>query len=209
MINADNLHEAEQQGLGQLAQMDLAAAAKVHALLMACDDTKELLELLRGYQRAGRCFRQTVMLRARHRENRERHLIATTPPARPISTWEDLDDAPGLDPVEMRVDGRAMDLQEAADRITAQVSPEMPKAERLDALDRIDAWIDREIEEHEDFGEQSLEDHVLELCRAAGLPEALALRFRDLPRAPREDDDDASGGYNFGPHPLPGRRETG
>ena len=147
MINADNLHEAEQQGLGQLAQMDLAAAAKVHALLMACDDTKELLELLRGYQRAGRCFRQTVMLRARHRENRERHLIATTPPAgRPLSTWEDLDEAPGLDPVEMRVDGRAMDLQEAANRITAQASPDMPKAKRLDALDRIDAWIDREIE---------------------------------------------------------------
>ena len=207
MINADNLHEAEQQGLGQLAQMDLAAAAKVHALLMACDDTKELLELLRGYQRAGRCFRQTVMLRARHRENRERHLIATTPPAgRPVSTWEDLDEAPGLDPVEMRVDGRAMDLQEAADRITAQA--DMPKAERLDALDRIDAWIDREIEEHENFGEQSLEDHVLELCRAAGLPEALARRFRDLPRAPREEDD-TDPRYDFEAKPDLPRRETG
>ena len=209
MIDADNLHEAEQQALGQLAQMDLAAAAKVHALLMACDDTKELLELVRGYQRAGRCLRQTIMLRAKLRENRERHLIATTPTAgRPVSTWEDLDDAPGLDPVEMRIDGRAMDLQEAGNRITAQASPDMPKSERLDALDRIDAWIDREIEAHENFGEQSLEDHVLELCRAAGLPEALARRFRDLPRAPREEGD-TDPRYNFGPHPMPGRRETG
>ena len=207
MINADNLHEAEQQGLGRLAQMDLAAAAKVHALLMACDDTKELLELLRGYQRAGRCFRQTVMLRARHRENRDRHLIATTPPAgRPRSTWEDLDDAPGLDPVEMRVDGRIMDLQEAASRIVAQAAPpDTPRAERLDGLDRIDAWIDREVEAHEDFGEQDLDEHVLELCRAMRLPEDLARRFRDLPRAPR--DDDASGGYNF--EGKPPRRETG
>ena len=208
MIDADNLHEAEQQALGQLAQMDLSLAAHLHAEALNAEDVKAKMEFVRGYARVSRCVRQTIMLRAKLRENRERHLIATTPTAgRPLSTWEDLDDAPGLDPVEMRIDGRAMDLQEAADRITAQA--DMPKAERLDALDRIDAWIDREIDEHEDFGEQSLEDHVLELCRAAGLPEALALRFRDLPRAPREDDDDASGGYNFGPHPLPGRRETG
>ena len=209
MIDADNLHEAEQQALGQLAQMDLSLAAHLHAEALNAEDIKAKMDFVRGYARVSRCVRQTIMLRAKLRENRERHLIATTPTAgRPLSTWEDLDDAPGLDPVEMRIDGRAMDLQEAANRITAQVSPEMPKAERLDALDRIDAWIDREIDEHEDFGEQSLEDHVLELCRAAGLPEALALRFRDLPRAPREDDD-TDPRYDFEAKPDLPRRETG
>jgi hypothetical protein len=209
MIDADALHEAEQQALGQLAQMDLSLAAHLHAEALNAEDTKAKMELVRGYARVSRCVRQTIMLRARLRENRERHLIATTPPARPVSTWQDLDDAPGLDPVEMRVDGRIMDLQEAASRIVAQAAPpETPRAERLDGLDRIDAWIDREVEEHEDFGEQPLDEHVLELCRAMRLPEDLARCFRDLPRAPREEDD-TDPGYDFGPHPLPGRRETG
>ena len=210
MIDADNLHEAEQQALGQLAQMDLSLAAHLHAEALNAEDPKAKVEFARAYARVSRCVRQTIMLRAKLRENRERHLIATTPPAgRPVSTWQDLDDVSGLDPVEMRVDGRIMDLQEAASRIVAQAAPpETPRAERLDGLDRIDAWIDREADEHEDFGEQGLDEHVLELCRAMRLPEALARRFRDLPRAPREEDD-TDPRYNFGPHPLPGRRETG
>ena len=209
MIDADNLHEAEQQALGQLAQMDLSLAAHLHAEALNAEDPKAKVEFARAYARISRCVRQTIMLRAKLRENRERHLIATTPPAgRPVSAFEDLDDVSGLDPVEMRVDGRIMDLQEAASRIVAEASPEMPKPERLDALDRIDAWIDQEIEDHEDFGEQDLDEHVLELCRAFNLPVALARRFRELPRAPRDDDEEIWD-YNFGPHPVPGRRETG
>ena len=53
MIDADAPHEAEQQALGQLAQMDLALAARLHALAMTCDDPQEILELTRAYQRAG------------------------------------------------------------------------------------------------------------------------------------------------------------
>ena len=125
MIDADALHEAEQQACGQLAQMDLALAAR-----------------------------------------------------------------------------------EAATRVVAEASPDRLRPEREDRLDRTDAWIDREVEEHEDFGLQDLDEHVLELCRAAGLPEALARRYRDLPRAPRGEDP-ATGGYNFEGKPEPGRRETG
>lgn len=51
MINADAPHEAEQQALGQLAQMDLALAARLHALAMTCDDPQEILELTRAYLR--------------------------------------------------------------------------------------------------------------------------------------------------------------
>jgi len=208
MIDADALHEAEQQALGQLAQMDLALAARLHALAMNTDEPKEMLDYVRGYQRAGRCMRQTLMLRAKLRETRERHLLAARPPVRPLSTWEDLDDESGLDPVEMRIDRRIMDLQEAATRVVAEASPDRLRPEREDRLDRIDAWIDREVEEHEDFGLQNLDEHVLELCRAAGLPEALARRYRDLPRAPRGEDP-ATGGYNFEGKPEPPRRETG
>ena len=58
MIDADNLHEAEQQALGQLAQMDLALAARLHALAMNAEEPKEIIELTRAYQRASRCVRQ-------------------------------------------------------------------------------------------------------------------------------------------------------
>jgi hypothetical protein len=197
MIDADALHEAEQQALGQLAQMDLAMAARLYALGLATDDPQEVLEFNRAYQRASRGVRQTIMLRTRLRRDHARALLANTRSPRP---------PPVSDPVERRVDGRILDLQEAASRIIAQAAPpDTPKAERLDALDRIDAWIDQEVEEHEDFGEQDLDEHVRILCRAFKLPEDLARRFRDLPPAPREDDDPGEA-YSF---PEPKRRDTG
>ena len=51
-----------------------------------------------------------------------------------------------------------------------------------------------------------LDEHVLVLCRAMDLPEALGRRFRDLPRAPYEEDD-TDPRYNFATKPP--RRETG
>ena len=84
----------------------------------------------------------------------------------------------------------------------------MPRAEREEQLERIDAWIEQDYEDDENFGGQPLDEHVLALCRAAGLPEELALRFRQLPRAPREEDD-TDPRYNFEGKPDPGRRETG
>ena len=60
MINADNLHEAEQQALGQLAQMDLALAARLWALALNSDEPKEIIELTRAYQRASRCVRRKL-----------------------------------------------------------------------------------------------------------------------------------------------------
>jgi hypothetical protein len=207
MIDAEALHEAEQQALGQLAQMDLSLATRLHGLAMSTDDPKEVADHVRSYQRASRCVRQTIMLRAKLRHDRERHLIAITPTSR-TSALDDIlnDDGSRHDPVEMRIDGRIEDLQEAASRIVAKASPGMPRLDRLDALDRIDAWIDREVEEHPDFGTEDLDEHVLTLCRAMDLPEALGRRFRDLPRAPYEEDD-TDPRYNFAAKPP--RRETG
>lgn len=209
MINADNLHEAEQEALGQLAQMDLALAARLHQLALNSDEPKEIIELTRAYQRASRCVRQTIMLRAKLRHDRERHLAAMKPAGRTTEVAPPFDDDDGPDPDELRVDGRIMDLQEAASRIVAEATPDMPRRERLDALDRIDAWIDREVEEHEGFGEQPLDDHVLELCRALDLPEAIGRRFRWLPRAPWEAENGDTGAYIFEPQDEPARRDTG
>ena len=206
MIDADALHEAEQDALGRLAEMDLALAARVHALAMTAEDPKEIADHTRSYQRASRCVRQTIMLRARLRHDRERHLAAAPAPGRPLFGERPLfTEPPRINPTEMRVDGRVMDLQEAASRIVAKASPDMPRAEREDALDRIDAWIDQEVDDDDGFGLQDLDDHVLTLCRAAGLPEDLGRRFRELPRAPREDEGEFGGSYEF---PRP-RRDSG
>ena len=61
MIDADNLHEAEQQALGQLAEMDLSLAVRLHALAMTAEEPKDIIEFTRAYQRAGRCVRQSIM----------------------------------------------------------------------------------------------------------------------------------------------------
>ena len=205
MINADNLHEAEQQALGQLAQMDLTLAARLHALAMSAEEPKEIIEFTRSYQRAGRCLRQTIMLRSRLRQERERQLAAAAAHSRTAQALADLaDDDEVPDPVELRIDRRIGDLQEAASRIVAAASPDMPRRERLDQLDRIDDWIDQDVEDKDEgFGLQDLDDHVVRLCHAAGLPDALSYRFRDLPRAPREEEDEdgdgEAGPYTFEP----------
>ena len=55
MIDADALHEAEQQALGQLGQMDLSLAKHLHGLALSSEDTQEIVEFARAYQRASRC----------------------------------------------------------------------------------------------------------------------------------------------------------
>ena len=209
MIDADNLHEAEQQALGQLAQMDLSLAARLHGLAMNAEEPKEIIEFTRAYQRAGRCVRQSIMLRSRLRHERERHLAGRTaafPPPFP-ARFEDEDPETG------RIATRTTDLQEASARILGEASPRLPRREREDALDRIDDWIDREVSKGEDFVRQDLDAQVLDLCRACDLPEDLGRRFRTLPRAPWDAVDGFTGAYNFPPSAEPaaepGRRDTG
>ena len=48
MINADNLHEAEQEALGHLAQMDLSLAARLQALAMNAEAPKAVIEFARA-----------------------------------------------------------------------------------------------------------------------------------------------------------------
>jgi len=219
MIDADALHDAEQQALGQVAELDLSLVTRLHRLAMEAEDPKEINDYVRSYVRVGRALRQAIMVRARLRLEREKHLAAITPKTSPLARHEPFPDAPDfdpaiLDPDELRLDARTLDLQEAAARIVAAARPDMPRREREDALDRIDDWIDLQIDRDEDaFGQQPLDDHVVELCEAADLPQVIGRRFRTLPRAPR-DKHDTFPGYDFAPDPEapqrpPPRRETG
>lgn len=65
--------------LGRLAELDLAAAEKVHARLMAAEDAEDIDRFGRAYHRLTRSLRQTLALKARLAREREIHHIRTTP----------------------------------------------------------------------------------------------------------------------------------
>jgi len=67
--------------LARLAELDLAAAEKAHARLMAAEDASEIAEMGRTYQRMSRSLRQTLALKAKLARERELHRIRTTPMA--------------------------------------------------------------------------------------------------------------------------------
>ena len=220
MIDAD-FHEAEQQALGQLGRMDLALAAHLHALAMASFEPREVEGLARAYQRAARSARQTIMLRAWLRRAHAREMAGDAPRGGQTFAIDPLDSTPpapqALSPEEARQDQRILDLQEAAVRIMAKASPVMPRPERLEALDRLDAWIDHDLDERpETFIAEDLDSHVLAMAEALDLPEPLARRFRDLPRPPGPDGL-PPGAYDFEPPAEPAqdpaedaeRRESG
>jgi len=65
MTDATDIVDREAQMLGRLAELDLAAAERVHARLMATEDAGEIADLGRTYQRIARSLRQTLALKAR------------------------------------------------------------------------------------------------------------------------------------------------
>jgi hypothetical protein len=67
---AADIIDLDEQMLGRLAELDLAAAERVHARLMAAEDAAEVAELARSYQRLARSLRQTLALKARLKRER-------------------------------------------------------------------------------------------------------------------------------------------
>jgi hypothetical protein len=55
----------------RLAELDLAAAEKAHAKLMAAEETSDIAELGRTYHRMARSLRQTLALKAKLTRERE------------------------------------------------------------------------------------------------------------------------------------------
>ena len=61
----------EEEMFARLAELDLMAAEKAHAKLMAAEETSEIAELGRTYQRMARSLRQTLALKAKLVRERE------------------------------------------------------------------------------------------------------------------------------------------
>lgn len=168
--------------LRRLAQMDMAAAEKAHAALMAAEKIAEIAEAMRTYQRAARSARQTLMLKARLEK-----MAAEAASRQALSRLTATTNAAFVDTaIEERVEA----LQDAVARVAAAAYP--GEAERQEAtLDEQDVLLDADAE-RPDFLRHPLEAQVADQCQRLGLPAELAARWRELPpapwTAPAEDD---------------------
>ena len=63
--------DGDEEMLARLAEFDLAAAERVHGRLMAAEESSEIAELGRTYQRVARSLRQTLALKAKLKRDRE------------------------------------------------------------------------------------------------------------------------------------------
>jgi hypothetical protein len=172
--------------LAELAEMDLSAARHVHAQLLAATEAREVADLSRSYQRASRCLRQTLALKAKLAQDAVVHRLRTTP----TSTPDFLAMGRALAQEDAQFD-RLGELQDAVGRlIHAEISDATLRADYVERLDvELDDWF-----VEPDFTTEHLDVQVRRACRILGLSGDLASRWRDLPEAPdnppdQEDDD--------------------
>src|SRR4051812_47392993 len=97
----------DEEMLARVAELDLAAAEKVHARLMAAEVASDIAELGRTYQRMTRSLRQTLALKAKLALSRSDHAVrAGLAQRRHDATF----DTPAHH-------ARVRDLQEAVERV--------------------------------------------------------------------------------------------
>jgi hypothetical protein len=192
----------------RLAEMDMAAAEKAHAALMAADQPAEIAAALLAYQRAARSARQTLMLKARLK----RMTFDVTPLRQAAAAVHRAADLAEDAATEAAFFARVEPLHDAVGRVAAAAHP--GDAERQRALEAgHDALVDVEME-LPDFLHHPLEAHVVAHCEALGLPRDLAARWRELPKPPPLPLTDAEWADLMGDPNEPGelnpdRRESG
>ena len=163
--------DRDEEMLARLAEFDLAAAEKVHGRLMAAEETSEIAELGRTYQRVARSLRQTLALKARLKRDCE----------------AGVKDAPPAKPGGVAVARRIRELRQAVTRVIWN------EAEREDAEYHEEALEDLIMREMlgDGFCAEPLDDHVARVCLAFGLSSENADRWRDLPDPPGDDPGEA------------------
>jgi hypothetical protein len=179
--------------LAELAEMDLRAARHIHARLLAATEAAEVADLSRSYQRASRCVRQTLALKAKLAQGEVRG--APSAAAEPL-----FDDAMSRRLHGFAADDRMMELQDAMDRVIhAEHVDDEPRREAL--MTRFDRELD-DWAEAPDFLIRDLDTQVLHAARALDLSEDLARVWRTLPKPPRIEDDLDWGDDDVGEVPL-------
>jgi len=170
MLDALTITEAEAAGLSELAALDLAMARDFAARAQAAEDPETASDLARSYQRMARSYRQSLALKVRLQAEMQRA-------AR---------EAPPVPRQEFRIKARVDELREAVQRVIwAEHEPtEADAPEADDACDRLFDLLDARLSllaRDNRFGLEPLDEQVRAVCRALGLDEALARRWRELP----------------------------
>lgn len=170
----------DEEMLARLAELDLAAAEKVHGKLMAADDAAEIADLSRAYQRLSRSVRQTLALKSRLARDHAQHQAwlegrTREPPSLDLPLVEQL----------TGIDTRVAEVLDAVGRVVHAVHGESRgAAEALDRFDReLDDWVDEE-----DFLDVDFDTLVVRAARVLGLPEDLAQAWSILKRPPNAPD---------------------
>jgi hypothetical protein len=166
--------DPDEEILARLAAFDLAAAERVHGRLMAAEDAAEIAELGRTYQRVARSLRQTLALKAKLKRDRET-AAKDAPPAPPPPT--------GL----VAIARRERDLRQAVRRVIWNEAEDADSATLLEEMFN-ELMID-EIPRG-GFRAEALDEHVIRVCLELDLSLDAAERWRDLPEAPPEEEDD-------------------
>jgi hypothetical protein len=170
--------DRDEEMLARLAEFDLAAAERVHGRLMAAEETSEIAELGRTYQRVARSLRQTLALKAKLKRDREAA-------AKDIST----DTASGGVAIARR-------LREVRPALARVIWSEAEDADHATLLEEeLDELLSAE-RLHKGFADEPLDDQVARLCLDLGLPPQAAEAWRDLPEPANEPDE------------TPGRRSS-
>jgi hypothetical protein len=190
---------SDEEMLARLAACDLAAAERVHERLMATDETSEMAELGRTYQRFSRSLRQTLALKARLK--REQAQAARDDAAR---------DAAGNDVAPSPTGGLAV-ARRVRDVRAAVLRVIWDEAERAEVPDFEEALEDQlSVESLGDgFCRETLDDDVARICLRLGLSLEGVERWRDLPDPPDDPPQGGDGSPDAAPDGEPGWRGSG
>ena len=165
MYDGVDIADRDEAMLVELAELDLAAARRVHERLMAAEDAAEVADLGRTYQRLARSLRQTLALKARLKRERER--------AR--DEQDDWDAPPGLSrELEDAIHTRKIAVRAAVTR-AIWTEAEGPEVERL--LEHLEGDLDLGAIS-DTFVREPLDAHIARLCE----------RMRHRLAAARSDD---------------------
>ena len=156
----------EDQLLAQTARMDFAFARHVQQKALATEDTAELSDLARAYTRLTRSLRQTLALLSKQRADRAKAERET-----PRRSARDLHN--------QAVDDRTAQVQVAVDRVISAAAGG-DEALHTDWRHRFDREVD-DWNEKPDWIVDDVDTVIRRVCKALGLPDDDAQRWRDLP----------------------------
>ena len=164
--------------LARLAACDLSAAERVHGRMMAAEETSEIAELGRTYQRISRSLRQTLALKARLARERAQAVRETT--TKDAASPSAPSPAGGV--------AVARRLREVRAAVTRVIWDEVEREE----VEFLDEALAEQITVEclgADFCAEPLDDHVARICLELGLSPEGAEGWRDLPDPPDDADE--------------------